>query len=100
MPLVLNLRHLELQNVHLQGELPVEELDLDTHDEMIQAHKPLKYDLEAQKIEEGLLVQGQLSLTLECQCVRCLKPFEFELNLDNWVAHLPLQGGRTGAGFE
>src|SRR3982751_6209064 len=92
MPLIVNLRHLELQDVPLEGELPVKELDLETRDETIQARQPLKYNLEAQKIEEGLLVQGQLRITLDCECVRCLKPFAYDLKLDHWVCHLALQG--------
>ena len=41
---------------------------------MIQVRQSLKYDLEVQELEDGLLV-GELRLTLDCQCVRCLKPF-------------------------
>jgi len=92
MPLLVNLRHLEAHGVRLEGELPVEELDLDTRDEMIQAKEPLLYDFEAQKLEQSLLVQGCLQLTLHCQCVRCLKPFKQTVKLDNWALHLPLQG--------
>jgi uncharacterized metal-binding protein YceD (DUF177 family) len=88
--LEVNLRHLEAHNVRLEGELDVEELDIDTQDEMIQLTKPLKYALEVQKLEGALLVQGQLRLELGCQCVRCLKPFRYELNLEHWTAHLPL----------
>jgi len=29
---------------------------------------------------------------LSCQCVRCLKPFDYDLDLENWTAHLPLEG--------
>jgi uncharacterized protein len=39
-----------------------------------------------------LLVWGRLHLNLECQCVRCLKPFRHHLDLDRWTCHLPLQG--------
>jgi uncharacterized metal-binding protein YceD (DUF177 family) len=92
MSLAVNLRHLEAHNVELEGELPAGELDLDIHDETIEAKEPLKYELEVQKVEEGLLVQGQLSLTLDCKCVRCLKPFRYALTIENWVCHLPLQG--------
>jgi uncharacterized protein len=52
----------------------------------------LDYDLEVQKLEEGLLVQGHLHLVLECECVRCLKPFPYHVELDNWTCHLPLEG--------
>jgi uncharacterized protein len=92
MPLTVNLRHLEAHDVHLEGLLPVEELDIDSHDEVIQLGSPLEHDLEVQKLEDGILVQGHLSLVLECQCVRCLKPFQYPLELPNWAYHLPLQG--------
>jgi uncharacterized protein len=92
MPLVVNLRHLEAHSIRLEGKLPVKELDIDTHDEVIQVSQPLEYDLVVKQLEDGLLVQGHLHLALECQCVRCLKPFQHHLELDNWACHLPLQG--------
>lgn len=92
MPLLVNLRHLEAHSVHLDGEMPVEELDLDTHDEAIHAKEPLQYDFEVEKLEEGLLAQGRLELTLDCECVRCLKSFKYTVKLEHWAAHLPLQG--------
>ena len=92
MPLVVNLRHLETNSIRLRGKLPVKELDIDTHDEVIQVSQPLEHDLEVQKLEDGLLVQGHLHLALECQCVRCLKPFQYHLELEHWTCHLPLHG--------
>jgi uncharacterized protein len=92
MPLLVNLLHLEAHNVRLEGELPVEELELDVRDETIQAKEPLRYDFEVQKLEHSLLAQGRLELTLECQCVRCLKSFKYTIKLDNWASHLSLQG--------
>jgi uncharacterized protein len=92
MPLVVNLRHLEAHNIRLAGELPVRELDIDTRDEVIQVNLPLEHELEVQRLEDGLLVQGHLRLALDCQCVRCLKPFRHYLELDHWTCHLPLHG--------
>ena len=92
MPLIVNLRHLEADNIRLEGRLPARELDIDPLDTVIQVAQPLEYDLEVQKLEDGLLVQGRLLLNLECQCVRCLKPFQHRLELDGWACHLPLQG--------
>jgi len=92
MSISVNLWHLEAHPIRLAGELPVGELDIQTRDEVIQLSHPLRYELEVQKLEGGLLVQGNLKLTLECQCVRCLKRFEHQLQLDPWTAHLPLQG--------
>jgi uncharacterized metal-binding protein YceD (DUF177 family) len=92
MSLVVNLRHLEAHSLQLKGELPVEELDLDLRDDLVRAEKPLQYDLEAEQMEDGLLLQGRLLLPLRCLCVRCLKPFEFQLKLDKWAQLLPLVG--------
>ena len=92
MSLKVNLRHLEAHEIHLKGELPVEELDFDLRDEMIHAEKPLRYDLEIEKLHDSILVQGKLELTLKCECVRCLKSFEQKLKIDHWTLHLPLEG--------
>lgn len=92
MPITVNLRHLESHDVHLEGEIPVAELDLDPHDEVVRVGEPLAYDLEVQKLEESLLVTGHLTLPLSCVCVRCLKPFRYRLRLKDWTCHLPLTG--------
>lgn len=92
MPLSINLRHLEAHNVHLKGELAVSELDLDTGDELIRPEAPLHYELEVQQMEQSLLIQGRLRLTLKCECARCLKPFEHRIELPEWTRHLPMEG--------
>ncbi len=92
MPLLVNLRHLEADNVHLKGSLSGEELDIDSRDDMVRAEENLDYDLEVQHVEDGLLVQGKLSMPLACQCVRCLKPFAYRLAIANWTRLLPLTG--------
>jgi uncharacterized protein len=91
MPLTVNLRCLENRNLVLCGELPLADLDFDARDEMIRATPPLHYDLEVELLDDSLLVQGLLRLKLNCQCVRCLKDFEFDLELDPWTLHLPLE---------
>ncbi len=92
MSLVVNLRHLAKEDVFLKGELPVSEMDIETRDKMIRLDTPLRYDLEAQQLKDGLLIRGRLELTLDCQCVRCLKQFQFPLELEDWACLLPLQG--------
>ena len=92
MPLTVNLRHLEAHNLRLQGELPIADLDIDTRDEMIEMAAPLEYDLEVEKLEHSLLLQGDLRVRLHCKCVRCLKEFESRLDLRDWACHVPLEG--------
>jgi uncharacterized protein len=90
--LQINLRHLEAREIHLKGELPAEELDFDLRDEMIRVVSPVEFDLEIEKLDDAILIQGQLRAELECECVRCLKKFTRGLDLENWTLHLPLSG--------
>jgi uncharacterized protein len=92
MPVQVNIRHLEAKDALLRGELPVAELDLENTDELVQARLPLRYDLTAQKLANAILARGRIEITLDCQCARCLKPFEHRIILDHWTAHLPLDG--------
>ena len=92
MPLLVNLRHLEAHNAQLQGELTAAELDINALDEVIQVEQPLQYELDVQKLEEGLLAHGRLNLRLDCLCVRCLKAFQYSLELKDWTCHIPLEG--------
>src|SRR5438445_4007999 len=92
MSLFVNLRHLARHPIVLKGELPVAALDLETHDAMIQARLPLHHDLEVELLGDNLLVRGSLRLTLDCECVRCLKAFQHHLELNDWTCHLALKG--------
>jgi uncharacterized protein len=92
MPLTFNLRHLEKKDLELKGELPVEELDISTVDELIHPALPLKYDIEVQQMEQAVLAQGFLGLTLHCECARCLKKFDYELEIQDWACHMSLEG--------
>jgi len=90
--LKVNLRHLEADAIHLQGELAVADLDLGVHDELVHADRPLRYDLSVELLHDAILATGSLVLPLECECARCLKKFKTELKLAGWAAHLPLEG--------
>ncbi len=92
MSLSVNLRHLETRNIVLRGELPLAELDLDLRDEMTQIISPVEFDIEVEKLDDALLVQGELRMELECECVRCLKKFKRTLDFENWTLHLPFEG--------
>jgi uncharacterized metal-binding protein YceD (DUF177 family) len=92
MALLVNLLHIARHSVILKGELPVEALDYGVNDEMVKANSPLEYRLEAEKMEDAVLVQGGLMLKLDCKCVRCLKEFVYKLELTSWACHLPLSG--------
>lgn len=92
MPVKFNLRHLEEKSLSLKDELPIEELAVGELDELIKVKEPLCYDLEVERLEQGILARGSLVLKLLCECARCLKPYEHTLSLEDWVCHLPLEG--------
>ena len=92
MSLRVNLRHLEKKPAELEGELTGAELELEGIDELIHVPFPLKYDLIVELVADAVLAQGLLSLTLVCECARCLKKFEKTIELEGWAAHLELAG--------
>jgi uncharacterized protein len=92
MALTFNIRHLENQDLELEGTLEPSELELEDFDELIQTPEPLHYKLHLEQIGENVLVQGSLNLTLQCACSRCLAEYRQSLSLDPWICNLPLAG--------
>lgn len=92
MALLVNLRHLEQDSRNEVGELTGEELGLASLDELVHTALPLKYDLEVSLLEDALLAQGSLEMTLDCECARCLKPYQMTILEEAWACHLPLAG--------
>jgi uncharacterized protein len=87
-----SLRHLETRNAVACGEVSSEDLDLEVADELVHLKHPVSIDLEIQRLEDSLLVQGSVIVPLTCDCARCLKSFAFPLELDPYDLFLPLTG--------
>jgi uncharacterized protein len=92
MPLTFNLRQVETQDLRLAGEISAKELDLVGIDEMLEVQEPLSYNLVLERIGDNILVQGRLRCKLACQCVRCLAPFNHQVEINDWACDLPLKG--------
>ena len=86
MPLRIDLRLVEVNPVHLAGELPVADFAAGFNDPLITFASALLYDLEIQQQEVGLLLEGRLKVTLDCTCGRCLKTFSQELEIPDFAA--------------
>ena len=91
-PLLLNIETLADGPVQLKGELSPEELDMETLDELVEANAPLDYDLTAERAGDNILLQGQITMRLQCECARCLRAFEHRVELQGWSCLLPLNG--------
>jgi uncharacterized protein len=92
MPLLVNLRHLEKKDLELEGELTAEELELTGVDDMLKLSEPVKYQVVVQRMDESVLVRGELECALACQCVRCLREFTETIDIADWAHDLPLEG--------
>ena len=92
MPAQLNIHKLEERPISLAGEIPLDELEFVSNDEMISCSQPLKYQVEAEHMGDSALVRGEVDLTLDCECVRCLRPFQHQIHVGDLALHLPLEG--------
>ena len=70
--LKLSLSAVSRASVRLQGELAPD--DLVWNDSGVALVEPLRVELEAQSVGEGVLVRGELRGVLDGACRRCLKP--------------------------
>ncbi len=92
MPVTIHLEKLKNEDLHLVGELPAEDLQLDlggTHD-LIRSAKDLHYELDVSRADNSILIQGRLKIELSCDCARCVQPFTYTMDLSNWSAALSL----------
>lgn len=92
MPLRIDLRQLEGKTLQVAGELPAEELAAGFNDPLITFAAPLVYDLELEEQPQGILMQGELSITLSCVCGRCLKTFAQDIELPDFAALAEYEG--------
>lgn len=92
MKLTCSLAALQDGPVRLSGTLPAQEMDLVSLDPLIRIERPLAFELSVQLLGETLLMEGSLRLDVDCDCVRCLRPFVYPLRIDPWACVLPLQG--------
>ncbi|MBM3839171.1 MAG: hypothetical protein FJ398_14630 [Verrucomicrobia bacterium] len=92
MPLTINLRHLEHKVLHLRGQSVASDLEVADVDELVQMEQPLRYDFWVEKLKDRLLVRGQLQFVLNCQCARCLRPFQKVVEMADWSCSLALEG--------
>lgn len=92
MALILNIRHLRQSAIRFEGELSAEELQFGQIDELLTVTTPLAYDFEAERHEQGILLQGRLELSLRAECARCLQTFPVAVALTNWARLLCWEG--------
>lgn len=92
MSIPLNLARVQKKPQRLDGELTPEELEFDAHDELIRIEQPMRYHLNADWMGDAVLVQGEVELSVDCDCARCLKSFVHVVSLTGYALHVPVKG--------
>ena len=76
----IDVRELELRPLNLSGEVPVEDLKLESSD--IQVLGKIEVRLRAEKHAREVRVRGSFAAELELPCARCLEPVRIPLNAE------------------
>ena len=92
MPFTVNVQHLEQEGKEYRGSISIDDLDLDSIDDLICPFGSLDYRLIVEKHETNLLVQGEIRQIFSCECSRCLKKFELPVVLPSWSGFVALEG--------
>ena len=83
-------RQIPPEGKHIEGEDPASVLDL--HDPTTQPCGPLRYALDVGLSEGGLFATGHLEGDFRLQCVKCLEPFEYKVEVPNFACQVELEG--------
>ena len=88
------LDEVQQQQLHLEGELTPAELELALGEEesLLQPAGPLAYALNVSESDDTLIIFGRLQMDFAGECARCLRPFNFKIDLPQWAIALPLKG--------
>jgi uncharacterized protein len=92
MPVRINLQLLERKPQQLEGEIPFAELAPDFADELIRLPGALTYRLTAELQRPAVLLTGELTTEVECDCARCLRTFLLPVAVQEFSALVPLDG--------
>ncbi len=72
------LSRLTPEGIKVSGEENSDFLELENEDDICFV-SPVCYDFNAQLVSNGVLVTGQLAVTLTCRCAKCLEEYKFPI---------------------
>lgn len=83
-------RNIPLEGRHLVGTLPVSLFALPENDP-VRPTGPVEFDLHATRDEKDLVISGSLRAPFSLDCVRCLEPFEFLVEIGDYHVEVPIE---------
>lgn len=90
MSLIIDPKYFPAEGLHLEGQLPVSVIELDS-DDIAQAKSPLHYELDVHRDDEGFVLSGELRATFELQCGRCAENFLSEIRITPYVQDVEIE---------
>lgn len=81
-----NLREIEKGGVRLYGSVSPASLDL-SDENLFSLPEDIQYDIEVTMTNGMVMAQGMISTNAHCKCGRCLKEFDYKLDIGN-IFHL------------
>ena len=83
----IHLRQIPDDGLHIEGEESADFLALPAEDH-VRPLGPMHYSLDLGMSSDGVWATGELSLEVELQCVRCMEPFAYPLNIPDVALQL------------
>lgn len=77
-----NLLHVPPEGLHIEGEEDRDILELPA-DDPIQPVSPVHYSLDIGQNAEGVWATGEVGVDVRVECVRCLEPFVYPVQVDD-----------------
>ncbi len=89
-PLTVDPRSLPAEGRRLEGTLPPDFFTLPANDPARPAG-PLQFELLALRDDDDLILTGRLRATFQFDCVRCLQPLDYLVELAAYRAEIPIE---------
>jgi uncharacterized protein len=84
----IHINQIPVGGLHMEGDEEGEVLDL--HDESIRCVTPVHYCIDVGLSGGGLFATGTLAVELEVECVVCLEPFRYPLQVPDFAVQIEL----------
>lgn len=75
--LIIDVARLDEGGEDFEGEIPIEQLDLDPDDLLFRPRSGLRYSLRVSLLDGILFARGRAEEDFECTCVRCAEDFSW-----------------------
>ena len=85
----INLTDLGDEFKHFEGNDPVEVFGLE-NDVSLHAAGPLRYSVDAEQVDDQLIVRGKISASMSCRCIRCSCWFGVPAEISDFLVALEI----------